>query len=172
MAGGTPPTDSTRVFTERDMVPVHPGGRPPMRVDSVAVGTFPIDSFPCSEEMPAINQRGKGASLEGYIGMQASMNAPNTLPASMMLPSDVTNLLVPVAVRASHVAFSSVRLEPTWMSLGDAVRSCCCCHMCMLAGVRLSRSRSLSLSLSPPLSLPPSLSLLLGLCLPFSCKHV
>jgi hypothetical protein len=113
----TPPT----MFTERDMVPTHPEGRPPLRPDSVAVGTFPIDSFPCSEEKPAVAQRGPGASLEGYIGMQSAMVAPNTLPASMMLPPNLTNLAVPVAVGASHVAFSSVRLEPTWMCLGDAV---------------------------------------------------
>ena len=36
-------------FTELDMVPSKPGGRPPLRPDSVAIGSFPIDSFPCSE---------------------------------------------------------------------------------------------------------------------------
>ena len=33
---------------------------------------------------------------------------------------DAKNLLVPVAVSASHVAFNSVRLEPTWMILGQS----------------------------------------------------
>lgn len=32
----------------------------------------------------------------------------------------VDNLLVPVAVSASHVAFNAVRMEPTWMVLGHA----------------------------------------------------
>ena len=105
------------MFTERDMVPSRPGGRPPLRPDSVAVGTFPIDSFPCSEEKPVAMD---GTSLEGYIGMQSAMVAANTIPVSAMLSPNVTNLVVPVAVGASHVAFSAVRLEPTWMLLGSA----------------------------------------------------
>ena len=31
-----------------------------------------------------------------------------------------TNLLVPVALSASHVAFSSVRVELTWMAVGHS----------------------------------------------------
>jgi hypothetical protein len=39
-----------------------------------------------------------------------------------MLPpaTDATNVLVPVAVSASHVAFQTIRLEPTWCILGQA----------------------------------------------------
>jgi hypothetical protein len=33
---------------------------------------------------------------------------------------DATNLLVPVCLSASHVAFGSVRMEPTLMALGHA----------------------------------------------------
>lgn len=97
--------------------------------------------------MPASTQRGSGASLEGYIGMQESINAPNTLPVSMMLPVDVSNLLVPVAVRASHVAFSSVRLEPTWMCLGDAVRQDSCSIIFLERGPTHTNMHALSLVL-------------------------
>ena len=103
------------MFTERDMVATEPGGRPPLRPDSVAVGTFPIDSFPCSAKRPSTNPNTKLPSLEGYIGMNSAIISPNTLPLSMLLPPTVPNLVVAVAVGASHVAFSSVRLEPTWM---------------------------------------------------------
>ncbi|MHC4249940.1 MAG: FAD-dependent oxidoreductase [Planctomycetota bacterium] len=34
--------------------------------------------------------------------------------------AECANLLVPVCVSASHVAFCSIRLEPTWMHLGEA----------------------------------------------------
>jgi hypothetical protein len=55
-----------------------------------------------------------------YIDMQSILTSYYTLPADMMLPPSVPNLVVPVAVGASHVAFSSVRLEPTWLLLGGA----------------------------------------------------
>ena len=44
------------------------------------------------------------------------------LPYSVMLPParDTANVLVPVAVSASHVAFQTIRLEPTWAILGQA----------------------------------------------------
>lgn len=35
-------------------------------------------------------------------------------------PSECTNLLVPVCVSASHVAFCSMRVEASWMMLGEA----------------------------------------------------
>lgn len=48
--------------------------------------------------------------------------APFAIPYSSMLPKrgEVANLLVPVAVSASHVAFNTIRLEPTWMILGQS----------------------------------------------------
>jgi hypothetical protein len=36
------------------------------------------------------------------------------------VPRDAVNLLVPVAVSSSHVGFCALRLEPIWMSLGQA----------------------------------------------------
>ena len=48
--------------------------------------------------------------------------APYALPYGIMTPreGEAANLLVPVAVSASHVAFNSVRMEPQWMILGHA----------------------------------------------------
>lgn len=39
-------------LTERSLVPVVPNGRPPLAHDAVAVGSFAIDSFPCTERLP------------------------------------------------------------------------------------------------------------------------
>ena len=48
--------------------------------------------------------------------------APYPIPYRCLTPKreDATDLLVPVALSASHVAYSSVRMEPTWMMLGEA----------------------------------------------------
>ena len=37
-----------------------------------------------------------------------------------MIPDKIDGLIVPVAASTTHVAFSSIRMEPTWMSLGQA----------------------------------------------------
>jgi len=37
-----------------------------------------------------------------------------------MVPERVDGLLAPVAGSTTHVAFSSIRMEPTWMALGQA----------------------------------------------------
>lgn len=45
---------------------------------------------------------------------------PYQIPYGVLVPREVTNLLVPVAASSSHVGFCALRLEPIWMSLGQA----------------------------------------------------
>ena len=50
------------------------------------------------------------------------MKLPFTMPFDTMLPkrSEVSNILAPVAISATHVRYNAVRMEPTWMILGHA----------------------------------------------------
>lgn len=102
-------------LTENDTI-VGPGlGRPKIHEDSIAAGEFPIDSFPVRKREP-----GHDVALEGYIFMLDNLTRPYQLPYRIMVPEVVDGLLVPVAASTTHVAFSTVRVEPTWMALGQA----------------------------------------------------
>lgn len=83
--------------------------------DTIAIGEFPIDSFPCRKRQP-----GDRVALEGYLGMLDSVTRPYEIPYRIMVPRSVDGLIVPVAASTTHVAFSSIRMEPTWMALGQA----------------------------------------------------
>lgn len=80
--------------------------------DSIIAGEFPIDSFPTTKE-PASN----GKVLEGYIGLLPI--SPYQIPYRILIPEKIKGLIVPVAASTTHVAFSTVRMEPLWMGLGQ-----------------------------------------------------
>ncbi|MFP4366642.1 MAG: FAD-dependent oxidoreductase [bacterium] len=81
--------------------------------DSIICGEFPIDSFPVSKE-PSVDKK----VLEGYIGMLEI--SPYQIPYRILLPEEISNLIVPVAASTTHVAFSTIRMEPLWMGIGQA----------------------------------------------------
>jgi len=91
------------------------GQEPRHHADSIAVGEFPIDSFPCRKRQP-----GDSLVLEGYLGMLDSITRPYEIPYRILIPEKIDGLIVPVAASTTHVAFSSIRMEPTWMALGQA----------------------------------------------------
>lgn len=89
--------------------------------DVIGLGSYTIDIPGAVDRVPA---HGK-TLLEG--GMQSPTYCNKSLPAyaiplrSLRPQADqASNLFVPVALSASHVAFSSVRMEPTWMVLGQS----------------------------------------------------
>jgi hypothetical protein len=91
------------------------GREPKHHADSIAVGEFPIDSFPVRKRQP-----GDTIVLEGYLGMLDYITRPYEIPYRILIPEKIDGLIVPVAASTTHVAFSSIRMEPTWMALGQA----------------------------------------------------
>lgn len=91
------------------------GREPKHHADSIAVGEFPIDSFPVRKRQPQDT-----LVLEGYLGMLDYITRPYEIPYRIMIPEKLDGLIVPVAASTTHVAFSSIRMEPTWMALGQA----------------------------------------------------
>lgn len=84
--------------------------------DVVGIGSHWIDSH----YVQRVAVSDWGFRGEGRVWREVTQ--PYALPYRIMLPkrSDLVNLLVPVAVSASRVAFCSIRVETQWMALGEA----------------------------------------------------
>jgi hypothetical protein len=98
-------------FTANDAIPVIPGGRPPVHAASITASHYALDSH-------AVRKREAGrVHLDGFISYPSAVY---TVPYGVMTPREVDNLLLPVPVSGSHIGFSTLRMEPCWMALGQA----------------------------------------------------
>jgi hypothetical protein len=103
------------VLTEHDLLDARP------QPDAVALGSYNIDIREVERTWRFMPEYERTAAVfnEGYL----SVAVPSyPIPYRVLVPSSdhCGNLLVPVCCSVSHVAFGSVRTEPTLMSLGQA----------------------------------------------------
>ena len=106
--------DGRMILTQHDVL------KDAQKEDPIAISSFPIDSHDCRRlALP------DGVINEGTI---FPVRMPGRrhgyayhIPYRAITPaaSECSNLLVPVALSATHVAYSSVRVEPTWMAIGQ-----------------------------------------------------
>ena len=101
------------VFTEHDNRPVPGLVRPPIQPDSIAFTDWPMDSHDCTWN------RSPGYAFDGKL-ILTEESRPAQIPWRSLLPRGVDNLIVPVCLSATHVAWGAVRLEPVWMMTGEA----------------------------------------------------
>lgn len=98
-------------FTAKDALPVVEGGRPPVHTTSITASHYALDSH-------AARKRETGrVHLDGFISYPTAVY---TVPYGVIVPKEVENLLLPVPVSGSHIGFSTLRMEPCWMALGQA----------------------------------------------------
>lgn len=103
--------EGTYFFTAKDAIPVSPGSRPPLHANSITASHYALDSH-------AVRKRESGKiHLDGFISYPSAVY---TVPFGVMLPKELDNLLFPVPVSGSHIGFSTLRMEPCWMALGQA----------------------------------------------------
>jgi hypothetical protein len=83
--------------------------------DSIGMGSYNSDSH----NVQRIANSDGSVENEGDVQVPVE---PYQIPYRMLLPKrqQVTNLLVPVCFSASHVAYSTLRMEPQYMIIGHA----------------------------------------------------
>ncbi len=95
------------------------GIRPPLHPESVAIGLYPIDAHNVQgPTRPSAGPYGEGAA-EGDVHLE-DVTGPYQIPYGVMVPRNRKGLLFPVGISSTHLAISSVRMEPPWSSLGEA----------------------------------------------------
>ena len=98
--------------------------------DSIGLGTFPMDSH---NTQRYVDKHGHVRN-EGNVqtqGVQVESNVvfpPYPISYRSIIPKahECSNLLIPVCVSASHIGYGSLRLEPTFMLLGQSAASAAC----------------------------------------------
>ncbi len=98
------------VMTENELLQRRP------TPDSVGMGSYTIDSHNVQRYV----------TPEGYVQNEGDIGVPTPAPyaiaygALVPKPGQADNLLVPVCVSSSHIAFGSIRMEPVFMILGQS----------------------------------------------------
>jgi hypothetical protein len=84
--------------------------------DAIGMGSYNSDSHNVQRRP---NEDGTAVENEGDMQVRVS---PYEIPYRVLLPrrTEATNLLVPVCFSATHVAYSTLRMEPQYMILGHA----------------------------------------------------
>lgn len=104
------------VMTEHELI------RGEVPADTVAIGSYHLDIREVQRAWRWVYEHPRPIGMvvtEGYLSVPVPRYG---IPYRALVPreADCTNLIVPVCVSASHVAFSSVRMEPQYQMLGHA----------------------------------------------------
>lgn len=117
-------------FTENDSHPRPGEQRSPLQPTGVATGDYSLDSHATHPPKPDTPNL-----VEGFF--YGGPTRPYQIPFGVMVPTKVEGLLMPVAVSATHIGLSTIRMEPTWMALGQAAGTAA--YISVRQGVPVSR---------------------------------
>ena len=87
--------------------------------DSIGLASYPMDSHFCQRVV--VEENGKiTVRNEGGFGGHSPGPYPVSYRSIVPKKAECENLLAPVSLSASHVAFGSIRMEPVFMILGQS----------------------------------------------------
>ena len=86
--------------------------------DGIAEAAYMMDSHNCQRVVVEKDGR-RMVKNEGDVEIKIPGPYPISYRAIVPSADECSNLLVPVCLSASHIAYGSIRMEPVFMSLGD-----------------------------------------------------
>lgn len=101
-----------RIYSQQDTAAAPNDVRSVFHADAIAVGDYSHNCHGTGHEGRLFGGKHSG---EFYAKV-----APYQIPYGVLIPKKVDNIMVPVACSSTHVGFCALRLEPIWMSLGQA----------------------------------------------------
>ncbi len=84
--------------------------------ESIGMGSYSLDSH----NIQRIIMPDGSVQNEGDIGVRAPQPYEISYRAIIPKESECKNLLVPICISSSHIAFGSIRMEPVFMILGES----------------------------------------------------
>ncbi len=119
------------MLTENDLTAPAGHIRPRCFDDSIAFTDWYMDSHSCTRDVGTWTAPGSSRShpdnaltgnaeypFDGKLILTEQMR-PGMIPYRCLIPQRLENLLVPVCIAATHIAWGAVRLEPCWIHLGE-----------------------------------------------------
>lgn len=90
--------------------------------DSVGMGAYGMDSHHVQRYVDA------NGFVRNEGNVQAKVRSPYPISYRSIVPSkaECSNLLVPVCLSATHIAFGSIRMEPVFMVMGQSAATAAC----------------------------------------------
>lgn len=98
-------------FTANDAIIDPSTGKAPLHKNSITASHYNLDSHAHHKREPY------RVHLDGFLTYDTPVY---NVPYGVIVPKEVTNLLLPVPVSGTHIGFSTLRMEPCWMALGQA----------------------------------------------------
>jgi hypothetical protein len=102
------------IYIQQDSEHAPGDARAKLFTNAIAMGDYGNNCHGTSHEGPLIGGK--------HGGEMYNRVPPYQIPYGSLVPKaqECKNLLVPVALSSSHIGFCALRLEPIWMSLGQA----------------------------------------------------
>ncbi len=92
--------------------------------DGIALAAYTMDSHNCQRVVIEKNGR-RMVKNEGNVEVGGGLPYPISYRSLTPQREECTNLMVPVCMSASHIAYGSIRMEPVFMTLGQVSAIAC-----------------------------------------------